>query len=113
MALTFTDVIADGDMDQGLAFRVATVVLDNSYPTGGEVIAETDLQLAVGSLKYVAVHQVAPADTNALVFSFDYTNKKIMAFRTDQVDDFLEQVPNTTDLSTVTLRIFAIGTPLH
>jgi len=111
LALTFLDVVSAVDLDEGLALRVVQVGLDNSYPTGGEAIAESDLQLASGSIRLVLVSQAAPTDTNALKFDWDYTNKKIMAFRVDQIDDFLEQVPAATDLSTVVLRVFAIGLP--
>jgi hypothetical protein len=109
MALTFTDVVANVDLDEGLGLRVIDVLFDNSYPTGGEAITAAQLQLS--SILAISIIQKTPADTNALNFGYDFTNNKIMAFRTDQVDDFQEQVPNATDLSTVTVRVLAIGVP--
>jgi hypothetical protein len=109
MALTFLDVVANVDLDQGLAFRVIKVTLDNSYPTGGEAVTAAQCQLA--SITSAIVMQDAGADTNSVRATWDHTNLKIMCWRTDQVDDFQEQIPNATDLSTVTLYMWVVGVP--
>lgn len=77
---------------------IADVTFDNSYATGGESLTQTDLGLT-RSLMSLA----AGAATTGHACPYDYTNAKLMAF------NGTTQIANTTDLSTVTTRIVAIG----
>lgn len=77
---------------------IADVTFDSSYPTGGEALTASDLGLT-GTLTYV---NAAPAPTGH-VCPYDRTNSKLMAF------NGTTEIANTTDLSTVTTRLMAIG----
>lgn len=77
---------------------------DNSWLAAGEVLSITgverieELWVTGGSSATVAVR-----------FEWDPASQKILAFRTDQVDDYQEAIPDTTDISALTLRCVAIG----
>ena len=77
MALTFTAV--QGPQPFG-ARRMAIydVLFDSSYPTGGEAVTADDFGLsqAIDTM----FPAVGVASGNALLFAYDATNKKIMAF---------------------------------
>lgn len=50
-----------------------TVAFDSSYPTGGESFTAADIGLR--TMDMVMVHQ-----TKGIVFEYDYTNSKILAY---------------------------------
>lgn len=79
-------------------FVVSTITFDNSYPTGGEPLAPSALGLA--SVDFLSV-----SSTNANTFAWDRANNKIKAF----VRTTGAEVANATDLSTVVVDVFAIG----
>lgn len=84
---------------------IADVVLDSSYPIGGEAISAKELGLEV-------IEFVNPSPASGYVFEFDHTNKKLKAFYADYdaaADGALIEVPDTTDLSAVTVRLVAFG----
>lgn len=83
-----------------------TFAFDSSYPTGGESISEIwDA--------FKSVQGIIFPSRSGYVFDVDYTNKKVLAYYSDYdavADGALIQVPNTTNLSTVTgVRWFAWG----
>jgi hypothetical protein len=82
------------------AIAWGTVLLDNSYPTGGEAIDAT------GDLGYDKVMFEAGG---SCVLQWDKANQKVLAFWTGStVNTALVQVPNTTDLSAVTADYIAL-----
>lgn len=88
------------------------VTFDNSYPTGGETLGPTELQL--DSVDIIEAGPIArnAAGTSAVPVGYDYTNSKLQAYRYDGASAgkaFLEEVANTVDLSTFTVRIRAVG----
>lgn len=108
MALAVVDLVSQCDIEgTGLAMRVAKITPDNSWLAAGESLTAADLQL--GSIHYINAVQDAPTASTAVHFAYDHTNSKLMAFRTDQADDFLEPLPDTTDISATVIRVFAIG----
>lgn len=88
------------------SIRVGTIAFDSSYPTDGEALAAADL-----NLRGITWLMVSPK--SGYVFEYDYTNSKLKAFYGDNnnaSDGPLVEVPNTTNLSTLTdAKFFAIG----
>lgn len=91
---------------------VSTVALDNSYPTGGEALAASDLGFALTNDPefHVVAHSTA-----GYVTEYDHTNKKLKVYRQKDpaaaggADIALPEVGNTADLSAVTVRVTAYG----
>lgn len=77
---------------------IADVTFDSSYVTGGESLTQTDLGLT-RTLSFVS----ATVATTGHTCPYDYTNSKLLAF------NGTTQIANTTDLSAVTTRVFAVG----
>lgn len=108
MALTNARVLATNIGDRWM--HVYTIAFDSSYPTGGEPLAQTDLGFAstVDDEFHVIIGPKA-----GYVFEFDYTNLKVIAYHSDNdavADSALIQVPDTTNLSTLTgVRVTAFG----
>lgn len=81
-----------------------TIDFDSSYPTGGEAIdatANERLDVLIASSK------------SGYVFSWDAANQKLLAYYADYdavADGALIQVPDTTNLSTLTgVPFVAVG----
>jgi len=95
MALTFVDDARSVIRNKRMV--VASVTFDSSYPTGGEPLVAADLGL--GSIDYLS----ATTDgSNAIVW--DKANNKLKAYTAAGAE-----VANATNLSTVVVRILAIG----
>jgi len=88
------------------SIRVGTIAFDSSYPTNGEALAASDL-----NLRGIAFLLVSPK--SGYVFEYDYSGNKLKAYYGDNnnaADGPLIEVPNTTDLSTLTgAKFIAIG----
>lgn len=87
-------------------FVTATVTFDSSYATGGEAISLTSLGL--NRLDFIwAVTQ----DGYVPAWDGSTTAPKIKLFWVDTTTDgaALAEVPSTTDVSAVVVRIFAFG----
>lgn len=75
--------------------RTGKLAFDNSYPTGGEPLSASMLQLA-------EVFFVDVPPNAGLVFQYDYTNSKLMVFQGDNnnaADGPLVEIANAVDLS--------------
>lgn len=85
--------------------NIASIAFDDSYPTGGEGL--TGAQLGLVSVDSV---QIEPA--GGYVFSYDYANKKVIAYYGDNdavADGALAQVADKADLSAITTKVIATG----
>jgi hypothetical protein len=84
----------------------ATVAFDSSYPTGGETL--TLSKLFLGTLSAITI-----GSKSGYVFSYDYTNNKILVYGTSTSDPYagsLQEKANATNLSTLTgVKIQAFG----
>lgn len=104
MALTIA-FDKQGRMDRD-SVRIGTIAFDSSYAVGGESLTASDL-----NLRGVSFLLVAPK--NGYVFEYDYANRKLKAYYGDNnnaSDGPLIEVPNTTNLSTVTgAKFLAFG----
>ena len=105
MALGTTTLITSGGADSGqVNVDRFTVVLDASYPTGGYTGLAAKLTAAASRTPtIVAVF----AQSSGYVAYWDYANSKLMLFssNSDAADGPMIQVPDTTDLSAVTLSL--------
>lgn len=78
--------------------KVYTLAFDASYPTGGEAITLADIG-------YKGLYVAIVLPRLGYVFDYDYTNNKVLAYYSDYdagADGALIEVPDTTNLSTVT-----------
>lgn len=86
--------------------NIIDVTFDSSYPTGGEALTPEDCGMQ-------SIEAVLPqlGDTGYVVL-YDRTNEKLLAYMGDNnnaSDGPLIEVANTTDLSTLDVRILVIG----
>lgn len=91
----------------GLRMKVKTVTFDSSYPTGGEALTAADFGLS----SIVWAHA---SNASGYVFSYDYTNSKLLAYRGDNdnaADAPMIEVANAVNLSAVATRVTVIGVP--
>jgi hypothetical protein len=90
--------------------RVVTVTFDASYPTGGESFTPANVGLSAFSVVIPSINAGVAAHAGRVV-QFDYTNNKLMVFVEEAVaaGGPLLEVADTTDLSTLVLRVLCIG----
>jgi hypothetical protein len=90
----------------GSVFAVpATVAFDSSYPTGGEPVTAAQFGLA-------AIDDVIVTDGGGYDVSYVPSTGKLLVRYADYdavADGKLIEVPNTTNLSTLTARVIVIG----
>ena len=87
---------------------VGTIVPDASYPTGGETVTIAD------SANDVTLERIEHLQANGggYIGVWDKPNQKLLLYYSDNnnaSDGPLIEVPNTTDLSAITLNFLAIG----
>lgn len=85
----FADVIKD-------------VTFDSSYATGG-------LSLTPAMLGLTSILKLDASPAGGYVFPYDYTNAKLMALRSGSANGVLVEETATTNLATITTRIWARG----
>lgn len=81
----------------------ATVTLDNSYPTGGEAIANTDFS-GLNQIDFLQLSNPSIDDEAITSCYWDRANSKIIV-----VDAAGAQEGNATDLSSTTIDVMVIG----
>jgi hypothetical protein len=109
MALTLTKIAAFTSGNK--RHRVYDVTFDSSYPTGGESLTASDVNLR--KIEQLIVHGPATATrggTTGVLATYDYTNSKLQAFWGNAgTASVLPEVTDTTDIATQICRITAIG----
>lgn len=109
MALTLTKIAAFTSGNK--RHRVYDVTFDSSYPTGGESLTASDVNLR--KIEQLIVHGPATATrggTTGVLATYDYTNAKLQAFWGNAgTASVLPEVTDTTDIATQICRITAIG----
>lgn len=90
------------DKGDSLACLYLKVTFDASYPTGGETL---DLRPYFSTVGTVFVESLA-ANYKMI---YDYTNRKILVYIEDGTSGVHAEVANTTDLSALTVGVFAFG----
>jgi hypothetical protein len=81
---------------------IGTVLMDSSYPTGGEAVTFTDVEY---------IHALLPFPTAGYVGEWDKANGKLKVYRGDNdnaADAPLVEVANAVDLSAVTFTFLAV-----
>lgn len=81
-----------------------TITFDSSYVTGGEPFVPAEFGLS--RLDWL---QVAGATGYLAVWDGSVTAPKILLYRQTAATGALVEVPNTTNVSTVTARFVAVG----
>jgi len=101
MALTITKdhYGVSGDIRR----HIATIDFDSSYPSGGEALTPADL--ALREIKTLIVES-----KDGYQFEYDYANEKVKAFEAGADGGALDEVADSTDLSSVTgVHVVALG----
>jgi hypothetical protein len=110
MALTVAAVANVKDTVWGnKRIKTRQVTFDSTYPTGGESLVASDFGLKTIDTVLVAGPARKSDGSNAVIASFDHTNKTLMAFWSAASGAAPGQVSNNTDLSTYSVRVVAIG----
>ena len=112
MALTIIPVKGARSVSGTIREEFLDITLDASYPAGGYPVQPKDLNL---STNIFGVEEVgfslangAPPTAKRLL-SFDFKNSKLQVFQEAGVVGPLAEVANTTNVSTLTFRVRAIG----
>jgi hypothetical protein len=102
MAVTVT--ITDRDVAGSRYKRSATLAFSGTYTTNGEAPTNGFLKDLGFSSKVTAAHiQGGGGAAVGVASEYDKVNNKVKLYRTDQIDDFGEELPNGTSLTGVTL----------
>jgi len=80
------------------------ITFDSSYPTGGEAFVPAEFGL--DRLDWL---QVAGATGYVAVWDGSTSAPKVLLYRQTAATGALAEVPNTTNVSTVTVRFRAVG----
>jgi len=99
-----TTIITGPEVPGNRKMTTATVTFDSSYATGGEAITVTDLGLV--RLDYLVVDAGA-----GYLAQWDgsLTSPKILLYRQTAATGALVQVPSTTDVSAISVKVLAFG----
>lgn len=103
MALTFSneEMHVLGDMRVWLV----SINFDNSYPTGGEAIATSDLS----GCSSIAFAQVGSVDDATYRCTWDRTNSKLKLYVEDGTSGIEAEAANTSDQSAVNIELLVFG----
>lgn len=91
---------------------VAELTFSSTYTTGGEApTSGYKAQLGYTQIDFVSLEGGAGADqpTLGVRAKYDYATDKITLWRTDQVDDYAEEVPNGTSIASIIIRGEFVG----
>lgn len=99
-----TAIVTGPEVPGNRKFTTANVTFDNSYATGGEAIAPADLGLVRLDFLLVDAGQGYVARWDGSL-----TAPKILLYRQTAATGALVEVPSTTDVSTVVVRVLAFG----
>ncbi len=102
MALTFTprrETVMGGNR-----IMIVTIGLDVAYPTGGYAVGAGDVGMP--NLLGINIHNVI---TGGYAFEWSFADHTIKAYRVGSTNSAMAEVPNGTDLSSISLECFAIS----
>jgi len=107
MALTITPVPGTRNSDGRYFSQIVDIALDNSYPTGGYAISPRDvgLGLTIFGMQIIGGNSAA----NGRKAMWDTGNNKLMLAQDAGAAGAMAQVPNATDVSTLTFRVKVTG----
>jgi hypothetical protein len=97
--------IVDRDVEGSRYVKRATLAFSGTYTTGGEAPTNGFLRDLELSAKVVQANIGGGGGAAVgVVADYDYAANKVKLYRTYQIDDFQEEVPNATSLTGITLR---------
>jgi hypothetical protein len=99
-----TSIVTGPEVPGNRKMTTANVTFDNSYATGGEAIAVSDLGFTRLDILIAHAGQGYLARWDGSV-----TTPKILLYRQTAATGALVEVPSTTDVSTVVVRVLAFG----
>jgi hypothetical protein len=109
MAVTVTEIAtvfgSPPASEKAYNMTVATVLFDDSYPTGGEALAASDFS-DLSSISNIIVGSNTTAGISA---RWDQANSKLILFDEDDTSGIEAQFANTGDASAITVTIMAVG----
>lgn len=91
---------------------VADLAFSGTYTTGGEAPTNGFLRdLGLQSVDFADIEGGSPVGqpTLGVIAKYEYSTNKVTLWRTDQIDDFKEEVPNATSIANITLRGEFVG----
>lgn len=91
---------------------VADLTFSSTYTTGGEAPTNGFLrELGLQTVDFADIESGAPVGqpTLGVVAKYEYSTGKVTLWRTDQVDDFKEELPNGTSIANIVLRGEFVG----
>jgi hypothetical protein len=101
---TATTITTGPEVPGNRKITTALVTFDNSYVTGGEAVAALDFGLVRLD------HLVVDAGAGYLAqWNGSTTAPKILLFRQTAATGALAEVPATTDMSAISVRVIAFG----
>ena len=96
--------VTDRNIEGKWRRHAVDVTFDSSYPTGGE--AYTAGLFGLSRIEHLEI----ASGGGGYVIQDDATNSKLLAYEAGADGGALDEVANTTDLSSVTARVIAVGT---
>jgi hypothetical protein len=105
MAVAVT--ITDRDVEGSNFVKWATLAFSGTYTTNGEAPTNgflRDLELPSSGKIVRANIDGGGGAAVGVVAEYDRTNHKVKLYRVDQIDDFMEELPNATSLTGITLH---------
>lgn len=98
--------INDRDVAGSRYKRQVTATFSGTYTTGGEAPTVGWLKALEFSTKVTSCAQNGGQGVAVgVVGSYDRATNKLLLFRADQIDDFLEELPNAQSLTNVVLEL--------
>ena len=88
---------------------IVELTFSGTYTTGGEAPTIGFLKtLSLSKIHIAHIDQGSLGAADGVGAKYDYANNKVMLFRSDQIDDFEEELPNGTAITNV-LRAEFVG----
>jgi hypothetical protein len=103
MAVT-TAIITGPEVPGNRKMTTATVTFDSSYATGGEPVA-------IGDLGFTRLDYLCVSAGQGYLAAWDgsTTAPKFLLYRQTAATGALVEVPNATDVSTISVKVLAFG----
>ena len=93
--------------DRDIKMVLGRITMDSAYATGGEALSASDIELnELYNIQFSpAISGSGAVQRNAVAFSYDYDNKKIIAIEASSSKEYAETIP----LGSYTTRFVAFG----
>ena len=100
--------VTEGGGNHAAVFLVnLTIVGDDAYPTGGTAAFQDAVRAATGN--EIEVMAVVGNDCGGYIPNYDKTNDKLVVYEAGADAAALDEVTDTTDLSSTTFQLLILG----